>query len=313
MKEIGWILSKPKYLIEAKLLNWPWITHMGRYPMREIARGRRVSSYLDRYASAFTNIPISDNSNYKSGEEQERIFAIWLQGEKNAPPIVKACFSSMRANCTQELIILDETNLFDWIDLPDYVMDKWRSGTMKPAHFTDICRLELLYRYGGFWMDATDFVLSPLPQWLTDTDFFVYHSGNNHKIVGFFSFVQNCFIRARKGNGLVKAWRDAVLIYWQNEVKARNYFVHQLIFKKMIDCNISAKELYNKMPHLVQDPTHVVWFEHASDPFDALLLNELTSDILFQKTEYKSYLSRNPIQGSFADVMIKMYKDTEHL
>lgn len=308
--EIDWVLSKAKFILEGKLLNWPWRTHTERHRIKEIAKSHRVISYLGRYAPAFTNIQlISDSPNYGKGEENEKIFTIWLQGEKNAPPIVKACFSSMRINCSQELIILDESSLFDWIELPDYVIDKWRSGKMKPAHFTDICRLELLYRHGGFWMDATDFIVSPLPQWLIDTDFFVYHSGNNDKLVGFYSFVQNCFIRARKNNSLVKAWRDAVLIYWKNEVRVKNYFVHQLIFKKMIDCNSATKELYNKMPYLVQDPTHTVWFEHASAPFDMLLFDELTANIPFQKTEYQSFLANNPIPGSFAEVMINMYND----
>ncbi|CAO5676291.1 MAG: hypothetical protein HEEMFOPI_02005 [Holosporales bacterium] len=308
-KEIDWILSKPKYIIESKLFNWPWRTPIDRYNEKEIAKGRRTLSYLNRYVPAFTNIiPVSENHNQERSEEEARIFSIWLQGEENAPAVVKACFASMRANIKHELIILDKESLFDWIELPDYVVDKWKNGKIKPAHFADICRLELLYCYGGFWLDATLFITSPLPQWLLNSEFFVYSSGNNRKLIGFHSFVQNCFIRACKNNTLIKAWRDAVLIYWQNEIKARYYFVHQLIFKKVIDCNPSLKEAYNKIPHLDQAPTHTVWFEHSDDPFDPILFEKLTTGVVFQKTEYKSSSANNPIPNSFADVLINMYK-----
>lgn len=67
---------------------------------------------------------------------------------------------------------------------------------MKPAHYVDICRVELLYEYGGYWLDSTCFVTAPIPEWICRQDFFVYMAG--HETPYSYSFIQNCFIRARK-------------------------------------------------------------------------------------------------------------------
>ena len=35
------------------------------------------------------------------------------------------------------------------------IVEKWKRGIIGPAHFSDLIRLELLVRYGGYWIDAT--------------------------------------------------------------------------------------------------------------------------------------------------------------
>ena len=240
-----------------------------------------------------------------SDESEERIFSIWLQGEDNAPDIVRACYRSIRANCTQRLVVLDGTTIWDWIELPDHIVKKWREGKIKPAHFTDICRVELLYRYGGLWMDATDFMTSSVPEWIMDENFFVYMCGDEMK--GSYAMIQNCFIRARCGNYLIKAWREAIFSYWKNESGAIDYFMHQLLFKMVIECNPKASSMFSAMPKVLQSMTHALWWNYGDRPFDAELFRKLTSGAPFQKTEYKSETAKHPVPGSFSDVMQKMY------
>mgnify|MGYP002520092721 CR=1 FL=1 len=270
---------------------------------REQDKIEAYSRYLDKYVPAFAEVP---EDTYLEEQDKERIFTIWFQGEDAAPDLVKACWRSVRANCTQELIVLDAQSVFDWIELPDYVMDKWRAGKIRPAHFADICRVELLYRYGGLWLDATDYVFAPMPQWLMDEDFFVFMSGDRQR--GSYSYIQNCFIRGRKGNYLLKAWRAAILEYWKHEDSTIDYFVHQLLFKKVVKHNQLAAEHFAKMPSVNQDPTHTMWFEHASDPFDENLFKDLSSAAIFQKTEFKSANAKNPAPGTFAEKLINLNK-----
>lgn len=296
-------LTKLEIIVCGHLMNPFWLSHLGRRRLRGDVTARTVGKYLDRYVPAFSTLPADEAS---SEGEPERIFSIWLQGEQAAPEIVKACWRSIRANCTQELVILDENSIWDWIQLPGYIVDKWKSGKMRAAHFTDICRVELLYRHGGVWMDSTDFVSNPLPQWLLDQDFFVFMSGETQR--GFYSFVQNCFIRARKGSYLLKCWREAMFAYWKQEDSTIDYFVHQLLFKKVVECNAHASELFAKMPKCSQDATHAVWFGGAARPFDADEFKRLTSAAVFQKTEYKSRNATDPEPGSIAAEMMEMYR-----
>ena len=234
-----------------------------------------------------------------------RAFSIWLQGEQSAPDIVKACWRSIRANSSRELVVLDSGSLGDWIELPPHVTDKWRRGLIKPAHFTDICRVALLYRYGGYWMDATDFLPAELPEWIDERDFFVYMAGD--RLRGWYAYIQNCFIRARRGNYLLALWLNAMLVYWSHEDSAIDYFVHQLLFRKAVGSDPRAAELFAAMPKIVQDPTHELWFGNASKPFDPELFRSLTAAAAFQKTEYRSSDAVSPRPGSFADAMMKMY------
>lgn len=295
--------TKFSMVLKGHILNAPWGSRLERRRKRGEAISKAVERYLDKYVPAFAEVPEDVNV---PEQDKERIFTIWFQGEEAAPDLVKACWRSIRANCTQELVILDAQSVFDWIQLPEYVVEKWKAGKIRPAHFADICRVELLYRYGGLWLDATDYVFAPMPQWLMDEDFFVFMSGDRQR--GSYSYIQNCFIRGRKGNYLLKAWKAAMLEYWKHEDSVIDYFVHQLLFKKVVKNNKLAAEHFAKMPSVNQDPTHTIWFEYASDPFDENLFNELSSAAIFQKTEFKSDNAKNPTPGTFAEKLINLNK-----
>ena len=285
-------------LLYGHLLNWPWRSHLQRRRCRGKAISEAVCTYLHKYIPAFATVEPAPTPR----PEPERIFSVWLQGAENAPKIVQACWKNMRRHCPQELVILDEKTLPEWVRLPDYVWEKWHAGKLRPAHFTDIVRLELLYEHGGLWLDSTDYVASPIPEWILKEDFFIYGSGNTLR--GSYSFVQNCFFRARKGSYLLKCWREAVLAYWKEEDRIADYFMHQLLFKMVVEYNPKAAGLYARMPHVDQDPTHAIWYGCPDDPFDARKFMEITSAAAFQKTDYKSRRAAKPVPGSNADHIV---------
>ena len=241
---------------------------------------------------------------YQPESEPERIFTVWLQGEDKAPGIVKACLRSIRRNCCQELIVLDEHSLQDWIQLPKPILRKWKEGKIGPAHFTDICRTELIYRHGGIWLDATAFVTRPVPEEILNEDFFIFMSGD--RLTGSYAFVQNCFFRARKGNCLIKAWNKAIQAYWLREDSIIDYFMHQLMLEMTVSCNPEAARLFDKMPKIIQDPTHALWWNYRDKPFSQETFDNVTSGAFFQKTEYKSKAAAFPSPGTFSDVIQKM-------
>lgn len=282
------------------ILNWFWSPSAVRRRRRGDATSKAVMKYLQRYVPYVRNIP----EDGPAEEEPERIFSIWLQGEENAPAIVKACFRSMRKFCRQELVVLDSNNLGDWIELPSYIMDKWKRGCIRPAHFSDICRTELLYRHGGVWMDATGFMTAPVPESIMNEDFFIFMSGDS--VSGSYAFVQNCFFRARKGNYLLKAWNTAIRTYWEYENSTVDYFVHQMLFRLAVENNPKAAALFGRMPQISQDPTHALWWNYRDKPFSQEEFDRVTAGSFFQKTEYKSRSASVPVPGSFSDVMQRL-------
>ena len=173
-------MRKLRYIARVALVghlcNWPWRSRLERRRVRGRVIREAAMQYLKPYAAAVRDVP----EDTPAHAEPRRIFSLWLQGQEQAPPLVHACLDSIRRQAGVELVVLDGNTVFDWISLPEAVVRKWRSGKMKAAHFADICRVELLYRYGGVWMDATDYLDAPLPECLTVNSLWFQRIRVNH-------------------------------------------------------------------------------------------------------------------------------------
>jgi len=290
-----WAMTRVMML--GHVFNPLWRSRAHRRAVRSDVISRIIPDYFKRYLPAAAAIP---ERAVVHDDEHEKIFTLWLQGEENAPDLVKACFRSVRRHCKQELVVLDENTVFDYITLPQEIVEKYRAGKIARAHFADICRVELLYEHGGFWLDSTGFVTAPIPDWIIKEDFFVYMAGQH--VGSPYSFMQNCFIRARKGAYLLDAWRAMILDYWMHENHNFDYFMHQLLFKTLVQNDTRAKKYFAEMPHVDQDPTHMLWWDYKDKPFDADTFNRVTAGAFFQKLTYRG--SDKPVPGSFADEMI---------
>ena len=294
---VGW--TRFRLLVEGHLLNPVWDGEEVRRARRCKAFGRILMDYMRKnWLQAAADVPVTP---VIRNDSEERIFTLWLQGEEQAPDIVKSCFASIRKHCTQPLVILDGETVFDWITLPEAIVEKYRAGKIKPAHFADICRVELLHTYGGYWLDSTCYVSAPIPAWITEHDFFVFMAGE--KVHGNYSFIQNCFIRARKGSYLLEAWRAMILDYWLHEDLRVDYFQHQVMFRTLVTYNATASKLFGEMAQLDQYPTHLYLYEYKDLPYDEkVLLKAAEEGFFYQKTSYRDL--ENIVPGSFADHLV---------
>ena len=295
----GRILALTDIIIRGHILVPFWWSREHRRAKRCKVLTSAIPRYFKRYLPAAAAIP---ERKVVKDDENEKIWTLWLQGEEKAPPLVKACFRSIRKHCKQELIVLDENTVFDYITLPKEIIEKRKQGKIKHAHFADICRVELLYEHGGFWLDSTGFATSEIPDWITKQDFFVYMAGQ--KVGSPYSYMQNCFIRSRKGAYLLDAWRAMILDFWIHENHNFDYFMHQLLFKTLVENDERAKKYFAKMPHIDQDPTHALWWAYGDKPFNQKIFDKVTAESFFQKTTYNSPWAKNVVSGTFADVMI---------
>jgi hypothetical protein len=294
---VGW--TRFRLLVEGHLLNPVWDGEERHRARRSKAFGRILTDYMRKnWLQAAADVPVTP---VIRNDSEERIFTLWLQGEEQAPDIVKSCFASIRKHCTQPLVILDGETVFDWITLPEAIVEKYRAGKIKPAHFADICRVELLHTYGGYWLDSTCYVSAPIPAWITEHDFFVFMAGE--KVHGNYSFIQNCFIRARKGSYLLEAWRAMILDYWLHEDRRVDYFQHQVMFRTLVTYNATASKLFGEMAQLDQYPTHLYLYEYKDLPYDEkVLLKAAEEGFFYQKTSYRDL--ENIVPGSFADHLV---------
>ncbi len=142
----------------------------------------------------------------------KRIYSLWMQGEENAPELVKRNWQRwQRMNPEYELIILDkESSLAHLTDFPFDV------SALPVQAYSDIVRLTMLAHHGGIWTDATVFPVKPLAQWLPEA------MGKN----SFFAQVYSeKFLKPQRPIGpwflvatptcpIMKKWYDLMRAYW---------------------------------------------------------------------------------------------------
>lgn len=89
------------------------------------------------------------------------VWICWWQGLDNAPELVKCCVDSVRRNIDAskaELHIITLDNCMDYVTFSPQIIDKFNAGKISMTTLSDRLRMELLYRYGGLWIDATYYV-----------------------------------------------------------------------------------------------------------------------------------------------------------
>jgi len=302
MRSADWIGAKLYLFFRAHVLNFLWLPREVRRENRRATLAASLPWYFKRNCMAGVR-KLEDRIPDRT-DEKDKIWSIWFQGEENAPELVKACFRSIRSHCREELVVIDSKTLRDYITLPETIMRKYESGKMKAAHFADICRLELLYEHGGYWIDSTCFLTAPVPDFIRREDFFVYMA-EGQKYGSPYSFIQNCFIRARKGDYLLSAWRSMVLEYWMHHTGRMDYFQHQLMFKALVQNDRRAAGHFAIMPKLGQDPTHIIGCKYPIDePYDKGKFEKDCSGAFFQKLTYRG--ADSAPEGSIIDY-IKNY------
>lgn len=103
----------------------------------------------------------------------KKIWVCWLQGEAQMPAVVRKCLASLRANANgHEVIVLTEENLKDYVVVAPHIYALYHQQIIKPAHFADILRVNLLAQQGGMWIDATILATAPIPAEWFDYDFY---------------------------------------------------------------------------------------------------------------------------------------------
>lgn len=293
-----------RFLWKGHITNWLWRDRLKRRITRNLAFGEFKMTYLQKYAEFAKNLSAPPREKTFNKEENNRIFTLWFQGENQAPEIVKKCLNSIKKRYDDRFIILTDESLYDYIELPDFIMEKWKAGKIVSANFSDIVRIELLYQYGGYWFDATDFLTGSIPEFIEDSPFFMYITSDV-----FFPhmFVQTCFMRGTRKDPLIEMWRTLVHEYWKKEEQACEYFLVHMLLKLLVQNNEEARKLFDEMPKRTMDATHVLWLKTGNLPFDQELYEKMCQESFFQKCSYK----RQPkggvndiIPGSMADRMI---------
>lgn len=201
------------------------------------------------------------------------IWQYWGQGLDNddLPEIVRICFNSVdRYKADYQVIRLTDATLSDYLDFPDFVLQKRKNALFNRTFFSDLLRVALLSVYGGVWLDATILLTGKLPGKYEKLDFFMFQRSEDEKDKdywentfayyfgwepGFRVRVLNSIIFARKANRVVSALSDLLLYFWETQDSVPDYFFFQILFHELITkyCPDENCPVVNDcIPHILQ-------------------------------------------------------------
>jgi len=179
------------------------------------------------------------------------IFMMWLQGFDYAPDIVKKCVDTWEFhNRNWNIVKIDESNLKKYLDIDKYLTREQRSE-MSPNHYANIIRLLLLKKYGGFWVDATNYCVKPLESWIypyLKAGFFAYSPDFNREPYGPSRYIANWFIYSEKDNYIVDRWLEKTLAFWANRSKEDYKHWQPVLFYKLVKSDKRFRQIWSKVP-----------------------------------------------------------------
>ncbi len=249
----------------------------------------KMCKYLsDRYAEQAKCLSKKYNENDSQVvefEDRNRIWFCWLQGMDNAPDLVKACLESLKRNLPNNPItIISRHNYSDFISLPDDIVQKYKTGTIPHAMFSDLIRLELLIKYGGTWIDSTVLCtngeLEGVKKIMScNLFFFQYRDCNTMALRG----IGNWFISADKGSMMLQAVRDMLFQYWRDHDCVTYYYIFHHFFMMLVPYYPKSMQA---MPKATANKLLFLDTKMGED-LDINRFHAFTSKIPFHKLNYR--------------------------
>lgn len=188
----------------------------------------------------------TDGCKYNFGGKN--LFVYWNSGFETAPPVVRRCLESVKLHIPQgwQLHIISDTNLAEYIKMPDFVETMTRSEKMCRAHYSDILRFSLLYHYGGLWLDATCLLTQDIPNIILDSPLFLFNNKELWQTTPF--LFENWVMRSEPQNYVIGRLLENSLCYFQQSKNPQTiYFVNYYLLSAMYWNDNKAKDFLDEM------------------------------------------------------------------
>ena len=229
-------------------------------------------------------------------ENGNKIWICWFQGMENAPAIVQKRYQSVKENMPyREIIVLTNENLSEYVQFPDYIMNKWKNGIITHTHMTDLLRLELLIKYGGMWLDATVFCSGgSIEPYFFESDLFFYQCLKPGRD-GHSSYISSWLMSTKTNNKVLMTVRYLCYEYWKEHDSMIDYFLLHNFMSIVLEHYLREwKQIVprdNATPHIL--------LLRLFDQYDDQMYKAIVDQSPFHKLSYKFKDEQVQIEGTY--------------
>ena len=256
-----------------------------------------------KYRAALEKFDKSYDTSLKH-ECSNKVWICWFQGMEKAPALVQKCYASVREHLTdREIVLITSENLEQYVQFPDYIIDKWKAGVITYTHLTDLLRLELLIKYGGMWLDATVFCSEKremILDYFFDSDLFFYQCLKPGRD-GHCQYISSWLMSAKTNNRILMATRELCYEYWKKNDSMDDYFLlHDflsIVLDKYEDEWKAVVPRDNATPHIL--------LLRLFDSYDESLWQTIKAQTPFHKMTYKFSEEETSKAGTFYKVLFE--------
>ncbi len=265
---------------------------------REIAKINKRDKIFAKIKKKYAKI--IDKNIVQDDSVSDYVFVCWLQGEENAPDLVKTCIKSIKKHFSdKKVVVISNENMFDYVEFPDFILKKWKKGIISNTHLSDILRVMLIEKYGGLWLDSTVLCTGNLSNYVDEkTNLFVFR--NEHKNENAIC-LSSWLIYAKPNNPIISNTKRLLFEYWKNNNKLINYFLFHIIFTVVAG---EFADEWNKVPAFNNLNPHMLWFYDFYSPFTEKRFEQLKQMSNFHKLSYK-FDSSLVKKDSFCDKILR--------
>lgn len=235
-------------------------------------------------------------------EVSNKVWVCWFQGMENAPELVKKCYQSLQENLTsKEIILITSENLEDYVQFPEFIMEKWKNGQITNTHMTDLLRLELLIKYGGMWVDATVLCTSKeheIPNYYFESDLFFFQTLKPGKD-GHSHICSSWLINAKTNNKILMAVQNLCYEYWKRNTVMADYFLLHDFLAITLDF---YKEDWNNIVPVDNSTPHILLLR-LFQQYDEEMFKSIKEQTPFHKLSYKFSNEQLKASGTYYNVI----------
>lgn len=248
-----------------------------------------------KYRKFLDKLEYSKNTNKFSN----KVWWCWFQGEEQAPDLNKACLNSLKEKLIdRDIIIITEKNYEKYIEVPEYIKEKYKNGIISKTHFSDILRINLLVKYGGTWIDSS-VLCTNYDKDMFDKNLFLYQNwktGDNSIVAS------SWFITSEINNPILKDTLALLNEYWKKYDYLINYFLLHFFISMAAN---KYQEQWKNMDRFSNIPPHILQFE-LLEKFSKKRFQQIEKMASFHKLNHKLNFS-NCNGNTNYDYIIKKY------